>query len=486
MTAEDFTEAGYAGMIEKLFSRFPSFQKVGAGAYKPGIDNMIFFDSLAGHPHRKYAAVHVAGTNGKGSVSCMTASALSRAGLKTGLYTSPHILDFRERMRVLEGHAPATYISKEEVWTFVHKWSGTFEHLGLSFFEITTMMAFDWFAKQKVDVAVIETGLGGRLDSTNIITPALSIITNIGLDHCDMLGNTLPEIAFEKAGIIKPSVPAVIGESDERTDEIFERKVLYSNLPDPQFMGDRKHIMSLLTFADKSVPYFWDRKDEILGSMDLQGEYQEKNLRTALTALDVLASDAVTDRHPVFSAVKAFYGSAENGERLLDALENTAAAADFHGRWEKLSENPPVIADIGHNAHGLKYNFAQLEKMKSERKCTCLLIVYGTVADKDVESVFPLLPADAEYFFTSASGKRAMDSGKLLEKYLSFCKAVNRKPCVSHSFPKVEDAVKEAFARAAEIKESSRTALPLIYIGGSTYVVSEAVRPACGTNSYIR
>ena len=215
--AEHFSEETYSQMLNALFQRFPSFQKVGSGAYKPGIGNMEFIDQLLGHPHRNYKVIHVAGTNGKGSVSNMLTSSLASLGFKVGLYTSPHILDFRERMRVVEGSASAGEVSfrliaKEEVWDFVNAYKDTFDHLDMSFFEITTIMALDWFACQEVDYVVLETGLGGRLDSTNIVKPVLSVITNIGLDHCDLLGDTLPEIAFEKAGIIKPCVPVVVGE----------------------------------------------------------------------------------------------------------------------------------------------------------------------------------------------------------------------------------------------------------------------------------
>ena len=301
-----FSEERYNAMIEALFCRFPSFQKVGAGAYKPGIANMEFADQLMGHPHRKYRIIHVAGTNGKGSVSNMLASVLSSCGLRVGLYTSPHILDFRERMRVVEPYdggrkrlacvqeseassgAAFRLIPKQDVWDFIMKWKDTFDHLDMSFFEITTLMALDWFAGQEVDLVVLETGLGGRLDSTNIVTPVLSVITNIGLDHCDMLGETLPEIAFEKAGIIKPKVPVVVGESNPETDPVFERKVLYTNLPEPSFMGSRSAIMDLLVFADKVEPAMWHTHDTLLAQMDLRGDYQKKNLRTVLAALDVL------------------------------------------------------------------------------------------------------------------------------------------------------------------------------------------------------
>ncbi len=454
----EFSEHAYEELTAKLFVRFPSFQKVGAGAYKPGIGNMELFDSLAGHPHRNYKIIHVAGTNGKGSVSNMLTSALAAAGLKVGLYTSPHIVDFRERIRTVRetgGAAEVELVSKEYVWDFVNSWQDTFDHLDMSFFEITTSIALSWFASAGVDVVVLETGLGGRLDSTNIVSPILSVITNIGLDHCDMLGETLPEIAFEKAGIIKPKVPAVVGESHPETDEVFERKVLYTNLPEAEYMGDRKAIMSLLTFADKVEPPLWDRHEEMLASMDLQGEYQRKNLRTALAALNVLSRSGEVP-HQVRDDVER-------------AVINTAARTGFRGRWEKLSDNPYVICDIGHNEHGLKYNFAQLEKMKSDGKCSDLIIVYGSVADKDVDSVIHLMPSDAHYVFTNAHGKRALAAEAARDKYLAFCAESGRTADNVHCAGTVVEAMKLAYKLAASMDR------PLIYVGGSTYVVSEAV-----------
>ena len=449
-----FSEKAYDEMIGKLFVRFPSFQKTGASAYKPGIGNMEFFDQLAGHPHRQYKTIHIAGTNGKGSVSNMLASVLAAQGLKVGLYTSPHILDFRERIRVISGDEPFRLISKEEVWSFVMQWQETFDHLDMSFFEITTSMALTWFARQKVDVVVLETGLGGRLDSTNIVNPVLSVITNIGLDHCDMLGETLPEIAFEKAGIIKPSVPVVIGESHPETDAVFERKVLYTNLPEPSFMGSRTAIMSLLTFADKVEPELWAQHEDILQKMDLQGEYQRKNLRTVLAALDVLGA---------------------KGNFVREALIRTAERTGFRGRWEKLSDNPYVICDIGHNEHGLKYNFAHLERMKSEGRCTDLIMVYGSVADKDVDSVIHLMPKDAIYVFTQAQGKRALPAENIRDRYLTFCEENSRSIDRVHCAGTVVEAMNLAYEIAAGIVAADADARPLIYVGGSTYVVSEAV-----------
>lgn len=449
-----FSEKAYDEMIGKLFVRFPSFQKTGASAYKPGIGNMEFFDQLAGHPHRQYKTIHIAGTNGKGSVSNMLASVLAAQGLKVGLYTSPHILDFRERIRVISGDEPFRLISKEEVWSFVMQWQETFDHLDMSFFEITTSMALTWFARQEVDVVVLETGLGGRLDSTNIVNPVLSIITNIGLDHCDMLGGTLPEIAFEKAGIIKPKVPVVIGESHPETDAVFERKVLYTNLPEPLFMGSRTAIMSLLTFADKVEPELWAQHEDILQKMDLQGEYQRKNLRTVLAALDVLGA---------------------KGNFVREALIRTAERTGFRGRWEKLSDNPYVICDIGHNEHGLKYNFAHLERMKSEGRCTDLIMVYGSVADKDVDSVIHLMPKDAIYVFTQAQGKRALPAENIRDRYLTFCEENSPSIDRVHCAGTVVEAMNLAYEIAAGIVAADPHARPLIYVGGSTYVVSEAV-----------
>ena len=474
---EHFNEAQYEQMIDALFHRFPSFQKVGAGAYKPGIGNMEFIDQLLGHPHRNYKIIHVAGTNGKGSVSNMLTSALSALGYKVGLYTSPHILDFRERIRVCHpdslchperSEGSVKLIPKHDVWNFIQKWQETFDHLDMSFFEITTSMALQWFADQEVDYVVLETGLGGRLDSTNIVIPVLSVVTNIGLDHCDLLGETLPEIAFEKAGIIKPRVPVVVGESGPEINEVFERKVLYTNLPEPSFMGNRNAIMSLLTFADKVEPTLWDRHEEILDAMDLKGEYQRKNLRTVLAALEKIAGQAGNDacghaRHDRASIIK-------------DSIIHTAERTGFRGRWDKISDEPYMICDIGHNEHGLKYNFAQLAGMRQSGEVSKLIIVYGSVADKDVDSVIHLMPEDATCIFTQASGKRALAASVIYEKYKAFCESEGR------AFENVFccESVDLAMVKAKELAVDYPGSL--IYVGGSTYVVSEAValQESCG------
>ena len=445
-----YTEEQYQSMLQDLFRRFPSFQQAGTAAYKPGIENMLVFDQLTGHPHRKFKVIHVAGTNGKGSVSSMLTSVLSASGLKTGLFTSPHILDFRERARIVQGDS-LEYISKDFIWDFCERWHDTFDHLDLSLFEISTMMAFEWFASEGVEVAVIETGLGGRFDSTNIVTPVLSVITNIGLDHCNILGETLPEIAFEKAGIIKPCVPVVVGESDPEIDPVFERKVLYTNLPEPKFMGSRTEIMSLLTFADKVAPTMWDKHEEILSRMDLQGACQRHNLRTVLAALDVL---------------EVPFGRA----CVADAIERTAARTDFHGRWERIMSDPTVICDIGHNEHGLRLNMKKLSDMLSAGECGSLVIVYGIMSDKDFHSIAHLLPAEAHYVFTSAPGPRALPAEALAQKYEAYC-AEKEIQCAQYQVEQdPSKAMKMALETAADMNE------PLIYVGGSTYVVAEIIR----------
>ena len=458
-----FSEEAYDEMLGRLFVRFPSFQKTGAAAYKPGIANMEFADQFMGHPHRNYDIIHVAGTNGKGSVSNMLASALASCGLKVGLYTSPHILDFRERIRIVSSAGETTasgecpqqisyrLISKEDVWSFVQQWNDTFDHLDMSFFEITTLMALDWFARQEADVVVLETGLGGRLDSTNIVNPVLSIITNIGLDHCDLLGDTLPEIAFEKAGIIKPKVPVVVGESDPEIDPVFERKVLYTNLPEPQFMGSRPAIMSLLTFADKTEPPMWEHREELLAAMDLQGSYQRRNLRTVLSAIQVLQETAAV--------------ASLSSRDICDAIIHAARNTGFRGRWEILSESPLTIADIGHNAHGLRHNFGQLARMKESGEVSDIIMVYGSVADKDVDAVLILMPKDVAVVFTQAQGKRALPAEEARDRYLALHKEASDVYC--------EPDVTRAVSLAMELASNKKA--PAIYVGGSTYVVSEAM-----------
>ncbi len=428
MIMEEFDEKEYDELIERLFRRFPSYQVVGGSAYHPGLENMMEFDSRLGHPHRNYRSVHVAGTNGKGSVSNMLAAALSAMGYKVGLYTSPHLLDFRERARIVG----VGLIPQRDVLEFCSRWWPVFDELNLSFFEITTALALWWFAKEGVDFAVIETGLGGRLDSTNIISPQLSVITNIGLDHCNILGDTIAKIAVEKAGIIKPETPVVIGESGEESDLVFKAKALACG--------------SELLFADRDFDFPKNMLAALLDELDLRGCYQAKNLPTALSALTVLHRRGVTPKSATSPLV-------------LDALRHTAERTGFRGRWEKVCDSPLTIVDIGHNKHGLKYNFAQLERMVEEDGYE-LIMVYGSVSDKDYRSVIRMIPRCAKVIFTNAEGARALPAAEARAAY-------DGDAFVCHT-------VAEAVALARKLSEGCTK--PLIYIGGSTYVVSEAIR----------
>ena len=428
-------EEEYNKEIEALFKRFPSVQKAKfTEAYKPGIDRMEEFDALLGHLHRSYKTVHVAGTNGKGSVSSMLASSLMANGCKTGLYTSPHILDFRERMKV-----DGEMVPKEWVYDFIVKYRSEFERLDLSFFEITTSMAFKWFEEMGVDWAVIEVGLGGRFDSTNIITPELSVITSIGLDHCDILGHTLAKIAREKAGIIKKGVPAVVGEVTPETWTVFLTRAAKMD--------------SQLTIAEHSDPSALGSMDKMLAEMDLQGEYQRKNLRTVLCSLDALGIKVTPE--------------------IMDGIVHTAARTGFHGRWEKISDQPDVICDIGHNAHALRNNFAQLSGLLESGEYATLIIIYAVMSDKDLKSIIPLMPEKATYIFTTPSTSRALPARKIMSKYRSYC----RRHGMSTARLFVRDSVRDAVDYALEMASGDWNLFgkPLVYIGGSTFAVAEAL-----------
>ena len=428
-----FSEDSYSALLEDIFRRFPSVQNNGftEGAYKPGLDRMRAFDSYLGYPSRQFKAIHIAGTNGKGSVANLLASALTSCGFKTGLFTSPHILDFRERIRSFGTAVPQddnchserseesidSLIPREYVFKQLTSWMPWIEENGLSFFEITTGLAFKFFADSGVDIAVIETGLGGRLDSTNILEkPALTIVTSIGYDHMALLGDTLEKIAAEKAGIFKPGVPALIGEATDETRKVFEEKA---------------SGLCPLFFAEGMTPPFWGRREEILPAMDLGAEIQRKNLRTVLAALDIIG---IKD------------------EKVLDGIIHAARNMDFHGRWERLRKEPLVIADIGHNAHALRHNFAQLEAMNRP-----LIIVYGIMADKDLDAIIPIMPRNARYIFTAPAIPRALPAKDILAKWNGPAEAIESVP----------DAVRKALTEAS--KDT------VIYIGGSTFVVSEAL-----------
>ena len=429
-----FDKKAYEALVSEVFLRFPSVQKAGFdGAYKPGLAHMLAFDEALGWPSRAFRSIHVAGTNGKGSVCNMLASVYAAAGFKTGLYTSPHIVDFRERIRI-----NGELIPQEYAYEFLTEWEPYFVKNDLSFFEITTGLCFKYFADAGVEVAVIETGLGGLLDSTNILHPELTVVTNIGMDHMAYLGNTLAEIAAQKAGIFKEGVPALVGECGDETDPVFAEKAW---------------MYCPLTFAEKVTPTLWNRRKELLGKMDLQGAAQEKNLRTVLSALDIL---------------RETQGFRPDEATVIDAIEHTAARTGFHGRWEKLSSLPYVIGDIGHNAHALRYNFAQLRREVSSGRFSSLIIVYGIMADKDLEPVLPMMPEEATYIFCAPDTARALSAEDLLARYRAYCaaKGLNTR---AYSAPSVRDAVGMATTLAKDFDR------PLIYIGGSTFVVSEAV-----------
>lgn len=441
------SEKAYREKVGAIFNRFPSVQQVGfEDAYKPGLEHMRAFATVLGNPQEAFRTVHVAGTNGKGSVSSMLASVLAGPGCRVGLYTSPHLLDFRERMRIVDGARPEAdeaegMIPKEYVYDFLCRYEADMDRLRLSFFEITTGMAFKWFADAGVELAVIEVGLGGRLDSTNILVPELSVVTTIGLDHCAQLGNTLAAIAGEKAGIFKKDVPALVGEAVSETRPVFETKAAG---------------LCPLTFAQDAEPSLWPRHAGILARMDLQGKYQEKNLRTVLTAVDLLRT------------LPGFEVLSDDG-RVADALERTAARTGFHGRWERVSAWPLMLADIGHNPQALAENFAQLKQMLKDGTCATLIIVYAVMADKDLDGILPLLPEDAAYIFTQPAIPRALPVSQLEARYRSFCARTGRQQDWIHAVPTVREALDLA------LRLAGGSPRPLVYVGGSAYLVAEAL-----------
>jgi dihydrofolate synthase/folylpolyglutamate synthase len=428
----------YSQTIEFLFSQLPAYHRIGKAAYKNDLNNTVAFDNYLGSPHRKFMTIHVGGTNGKGSVSHMVASVLMDAGYKTGLYTSPHLTDFRERIRV-----DGKMIPKSSVTRFISDHSGFIGNLKPSFFEMTVALAFDYFASAEVDIAVIEVGLGGRLDSTNIINPVLSVITNIGHDHMDLLGDSLEKIAREKAGIIKKRVPVVISETSDEVKEIFITKAEEENsdiffadsyfdciLDEYSFLQGRRKFR--LTDKKKNI--------QLSGEIPLAGDYQAANIRGVFQACNIL---------------KGFLNLTD--ENILRGIRNVVKNTSLKGRWQKLSENPLIICDTGHNLEGLRFNLNQLSRMPRSK----LRIVLGFVSDKDTDSVLPLFPSDAEYYFARASVPRAMDENALMEKAI-------QKGLKGSCFREVESALK------AVLNEASGN--DIIYIGGSTFVVADALR----------
>ncbi|MBP7152416.1 MAG: bifunctional folylpolyglutamate synthase/dihydrofolate synthase [Paludibacteraceae bacterium] len=421
----------YEQTLDYLYSRLPVFHQIGSSAYKPGLENTIRILTALHQPQNSFRSIHVAGTNGKGSVSHFLSSILQSAGFKTGLYTSPHLVDFGERIRV-NGET----IDKQFVVDFVENHKSLIEKVQPSFFEITMAMAFDYFAKSEVDVAVIEVGLGGRLDSTNIIQPELSIITNISFDHEEFLGHTLPEIAAEKAGIIKPHTPVVIGEALSETKPVFIQKALEMNAP-IFFSEDSRQVFFERYEENRMWVKTSDGKSYLVG---LTGNYQLKNIATVLTAVDQL-------RKTNFEITEI---------NLKEGLEKVIEKTGLQGRWQIISSSPKIIADTGHNPGGITFVSQQL---KTQQYRT-LRMVFGMVNDKDIDTVLTLLPKNGVYYFTQAKIKRAFPSEDLLQK--GQLAGLNGK-----AFSTIEEAIKVALNEAD--KED------LIFIGGSNYVVGEAL-----------
>lgn len=428
----------YSQATDYLFGSMPSFQNVGSDAYKPGLNRITDFCRLLGNPQKAYVTVHVAGTNGKGSVSHIIASVLQAAGYHTGLFTSPHLKDFRERIRV-----DGQMIGQHDVVGFVERYRDDMDSLGLSFFEMTAALAFRYFEHCGVEVAVIETGLGGRLDATNIITPAISIITNIGLEHTKLLGDTIAKIAGEKAGIIKHEVPVVIGESNEESDPVFEAKAVEMNAP--------------ICFADQAyecrsqIPVGGGRSRYTIAAqgngtertldMDLQGYCQRKNIVTAFTALKIMH-----DYTPLGFSNRA----------LVEGVRDAAFSTGLMGRWQTIGYSPLTVCDTGHNAHGLRDVMQQVEQQHFER----LFMVLGVVSDKDLSLIIPLMPRDAVYVFTQSSVARALPAEQLQK---AFAEAG------------IEGVAVPGVREALEYARSKATPRDMIFVGGSTYTVADAI-----------
>jgi len=409
----------------------PLFQVVGDSAYKVGIESMQAFDDYLGNPHHSFPTIHVGGTNGKGSVAHTIASVLQASGYKTGLFTSPHLKDFRERIRV--NGIPA---SEEFVVEFVEKYKAAFDIFFPSFFEVNVAMAFEYFKQEEVDVAVIEVGLGGRLDSTNIIMPKLSVITNISFDHTNILGNTLPLIAREKAGIIKSGVPVVIGEAEGEIREIFEETAAEKRSPILFAESLQSEYLGLETVNGVPIQSFCI--DENVIQTPLLGIYQRKNVRTAWAAVKILQSIG-------FNLTK---------ESIKEGFLRVIELTGLRGRWQKLQENPTVICDTGHNEAGISCIVEQLKNTPHQT----LRMVIGMVNDKDIDKMLSLLPEEAVYYFTKASIPRALTENILKEK-------AEKLGLHGESYPSVSEALE-----AAKKDASSQD---LIFVGGSTFVVAE-------------
>jgi len=427
----------YKETVAYLFSKLPAYHRIGKAAYKGNLDNTLELDKYFDHPHKNFKTVHIGGTNGKGSVSHMLASVFQEAGYCTGLYTSPHLRDFRERIRV-----NGDMIPEKEVVAFVENHSDLINKVEPSFFELTVALAFDYFSRMKVDVAVIEVGMGGRLDSTNIIIPELSVITNIGHDHMEFLGKTLEAVAGEKAGIIKPEVPVVIGETHPETMHVFETTA--KSLNSQIYFADKAYRCTLGELNHSTGKRQWELKDikrETLlkGLTPLGGLSQEKNIQTVAKAFSVLRT-----------------GFRLSEKEFLNGIKKVVKNTGLMGRWQILSTEPLTVCDTGHNREGLEYVIRQL--LLSGKKQVHFIM--GFVNDKDLSSVLPLFPTEWVYYFTRASIPRALD-----EKVLMIEAA--RYGLTGKTFASVREALS-----AAKLTASSEE---MIFIGGSTFVVAEAL-----------
>lgn len=424
----------YKETLQYLYTAAPLFQQKGAVAYKPGLQTTHLLDIHFKHPHQKFKSIHIGGTNGKGSTAHTLAAILQSSGLKVGLYTSPHLLDFRERIRI-----NGEMISEEYVIKFIEQEKSFFEPISPSFFELTTAMAFKYFAEQKVDIAIIEVGLGGRLDCTNIITPLLSIITNISLDHTQYLGHCIKDIAIEKAGIIKSNIPVLIGEYTPESKEIFKQKALNTNSP-IIFAEDCSEIIST-TQSDTHKIIYNTHTFGIIES-ELSGIYQIKNTNTILHAIKILRKNNSIERI--------------SDEAVRIGFANVCTLTNLKGRWQTIQTNPLVICDTGHNVGGwyyLKQNLLQMVKNNNT-----LHIVFGVANDKDITHILELLPQNAKYYWTKASVDRALDE-KELEKQAIL------KGLSGETHPTVISAYNSAYLNA---KKND-----IIFIGGSNFVVAD-------------
>jgi len=427
----------YKEITDWLFSQLPMFHRVGKSAYKADLKVSQLLDKHLGYPHRNFYSIHVAGTNGKGSVSNMLAAVLQQAGYKVGLYTSPHLVDFRERIRI-----NGEMISKRDVVTFVEEHMALFEEVKPSFFEMTVAMAFDYFSNQNIEVAIVETGLGGRLDSTNIIDPVMSVITNISFDHMDLLGDTLAKIAVEKAGIIKPGIPVVIGEKSKETRKIFEDRAEILN-SEVYFANDFFQVPFSLISSDNRQYFLVQKGKRIVFpelKSDLLGMVQRKNLPVVLEVLELLK---MRDWHIT-------------DENIYDGLSKVKYLTGFGGRWEVIGQNPKTIVDTGHNIDGIRQVVYQIENTRFRN----LHLVYGAVNDKEIDKILQVLPTGAKYYFTQASIPRALD-----------VKVLAAKGAFYGLLGSIHKTVPEALAAAR------KAALPgdMVLVTGSTYVVAEAL-----------